>query len=112
MTRDEMIQRLRFTRNTFVVDSEAIDQAIVHLSAEGVSVPVREGSGGWQPMETAPKDGTSILIARTIYGLACVDFAWFTSGDTGPHWRNYEAEHLFPTHWMPLPDPPKAEGER
>ena len=60
----------------------------------------------WQPIETAPKDGTSVIIF--VDGLQIVAF-W---GCTG--WElNAPLFELFypeiygePTHWMPLPAPP------
>jgi hypothetical protein len=69
----------------------------------------------WQPIETAPKDGTEVLI----YGLAWedaqrgnyyavaafLDGAWRDSPeDVDDGW-----EMNSPTHWMPLPTPPEGE---
>ena len=71
----------------------------------------------WQPIETAPKDGTEILVWagscvvvswRRLNGIGYPREAWrlvhgaYSSGDEGD-WSN-EVEH--PTHWMPLPAPP------
>jgi hypothetical protein len=66
----------------------------------------------WQSIDTAPKDGTPILVYEggAIY-TAKFDkfFSW--SDETG--WRlpdmlditgDVSAE---PTHWMPLPEPPE-----
>jgi Protein of unknown function (DUF551) len=57
----------------------------------------------WQPIETAPKDGTRILITSnwTDYAnkpLGCEVGRW-----DGFQWVACEKE---PTHWMPLPEPP------
>lgn len=68
----------------------------------------------WQPMETAPKDGTTILIC----GFGNVDQKYFVAD---VRWNDYENDWcLFdpaadthnwpcysPSHWMPLPEPPK-----
>ena len=81
----------------------------------------------WQPIETAPRDGTWVLIAggRTTeddYNSTGVlttrpvtafwseplweeDAEWafcFWDGD----WRE---GYLNPTHWMPLPQPPEGD---
>lgn len=61
----------------------------------------------WQPIETAPKDGTPILIfdGTGIYGVQfCANTKdWQSSSSSG-----FECEDYFgiPTHWMPLPAPP------
>lgn len=70
----------------------------------------------WQPIDTAPKDGTRVLIAHE----GVVDIAEFvatTASQPEPHWlvvqfNCYEfAEIVSPdeaTHWMPLPKPPAS----
>lgn len=68
----------------------------------------------WQPIETAPKDGTRILAfmvdraeIRKGFPPAELDgidvIYWSTIHNGG--W----VSHRFgsPTHWMPLPEPPK-----
>ena len=69
----------------------------------------------WQPIETAPKNGTEVLIA--------VDYEEYVSKTavmTAQHsstefdypngcWIAYDGaviEFGTPTHWMPLPTPP------
>ena len=64
----------------------------------------------WQPIETAPYDDEPVLIydgnmvcsARRVKGHR--KWWWTTHGATG-----YECEPDFdePTHWQPLPAPPK-----
>jgi len=60
----------------------------------------------WQPIETAPKDGTSILVWKQ--GEAVVQGWWNRGGAFNmPHWST--PSNLFdPTHWMPLLQPPLA----
>jgi hypothetical protein len=61
----------------------------------------------WQPIETAPKDGTRVLIAHTNVWMAV---AWFWPCNM--HWTEDTASGMKlndPTHWMPLPDPPSSD---
>lgn len=52
----------------------------------------------WQPIETAPRDGTWVLC----WGPDCEHgIAWFPPN---PCWAEYPEY----THWMPLPEPPEA----
>jgi hypothetical protein len=66
----------------------------------------------WKPIETAPKDGTRILAFFPIinsYKILTVEFTtyrWFVC----PYDCDFEIMGD-PTHWMPLPNPPKQEKE-
>lgn len=60
--------------------------------------------GEWQPIETAPRDGTLVLCWLNIGGHALV-YRHRSAWRTGPI-----GEAVKPTHWQPLPAPPK-EGE-
>lgn len=62
----------------------------------------------WQPIETAPKDGTYILgtwiDAESNY-RNIIKIAYHTGyciWDSNCHWPKCE-----PTHWMPLPEDPQ-----
>lgn len=74
-------------------------------------------SDDWQPIETAPKDGTRIIAWRVNvmspfvvfwreHGLSAEDgeFGWLTLSGIKVH-RCYGAD---PTHWMSLPAPPSS----
>ena len=69
----------------------------------------------WQPIETAPRDGTYI-IAWTVHanakyskdpiaeGWACPSIVkWIDHNGGGWTWNGLAGVH---THWMPLPDAP------
>ena len=57
----------------------------------------------WKPIETAPKDGTHILVyAPDIDRVLIAAFQANLGKGTWVGWR----ETLLPTHWMPLPTPP------
>ena len=89
----------------------------------------------WQPIETAPKDGTHFLstskhldgeificiwLDRTMthsYGRERHN-GWWVVGvpkryyvGWGPFYSPIKQDDLMPTHWMPLPPPPKKENE-
>lgn len=59
----------------------------------------------WQPIETAPKD-TPILVGPTKRMGICVAMLTDRDGwetETPSEWVGMYT----PTHWMPLPEPPK-----
>ena len=77
--------------------------------------PLEEGLRAWEPISTAPKDGTEILAAvadisapngtRIEIILWDLNFWW--------RWRTVKLkEPASPTHWMPLPAPPDAALSR
>ncbi len=73
---------------------------------------------GWQPIETAPRDGTEILawgslsreqhLAIVVWQkLTSLDGWWWVCQDAENYgWSNYK-----PTHWQTLPDPPKERRD-
>ncbi|MCC3246642.1 hypothetical protein LG047_15175 [Methylocystis sp. WRRC1] len=68
----------------------------------------------WQPIETAPKDGTNILVFDLSGGDAFVVEARYCVDQYGERWRYvdtvlYYEYPLGPTFafWVPLPEPPK-----
>lgn len=65
----------------------------------------------WQPIETAPKDGTRIVLATSDTAYAG---RWAESQYIGMWWMSGDYVAAFskmnpPTHWMPLPQPPKED---
>jgi len=76
------------------------------------------GEQKWLLIETAPKDGTSVLLGRFAPGkdrdgLQKVDW-WRTSiekhGFTG--FGHFNATYWPATHWMPLPATPTEEASK
>lgn len=76
------------------------------------STPPQQGEAmEWQSIETAPKDGTRILLCRnelvepvTIGFWSMVGCCW-----SSPLWAYKEPS---PTHWMPLPKASNVEHDR
>jgi hypothetical protein len=63
----------------------------------------------WQPIETAPKDGTVILVWSRRLGMLPAFFGR-TDEINPPAWHggHCRVNHIDqPTHWMRLPEPPK-----
>jgi hypothetical protein len=91
-------------------EEDGSTRVTLNLSA-GHRVRVRQQPPEWQPIETAPKDGTDVLV-------------WWPDWMAQPiRVANFEVRHRCwvtgsgssaqpPTHWMPLPQPPSAEGDR
>jgi hypothetical protein len=97
------------------------------IAASGASAGAQKphGQAGWQPIETAPKDGSTVLLAESGYtdvgfwhdGSECHGSrggaGWFSEDD-----RNnlLIARNIHPEHWMPLPAAPSrdpaAEGSK
>ena len=60
----------------------------------------------WQPIETAPRDGTHILAYPVLLDVACV-VSWGGIGHAG-YWRLPMTDRVapyHPTHWMSVPKP-------
>lgn len=79
----------------------------------------------WQPIKTAPKDGTWVLLTgfkkgglKTVSHLYVVA-GWFMVDERQPHmgarWFFADEYHSYvrdPTHWAHLPEVPAPEDER
>lgn len=68
----------------------------------------------WQPIETAPKDGTPLLLfARCITATApCIVVGWHADGHGWIEASFRKPVGIVPTHWMPLPPFPVSKGEK
>ncbi len=71
----------------------------------------------WMPIESAPRDDSPMLglLGGTRWG-ALVDAVYFNTERSGFYTAfngvDVPPQRVYPTHWMPLPAPPKKpEGE-
>lgn len=63
----------------------------------------------WQPIETAPKDGTDVLlwVVDGARGWASLEVGFYEHDEWfAPDYRPIELYAYRATHWMPLPDAP------
>ena len=62
---------------------------------------------GWQPIATAPRDGTEVLVYRKYdTGYELITVAHYFAGKD--NWEQGVGMYdIVPTHWQPLPDPPQ-----
>jgi hypothetical protein len=69
----------------------------------------------WQPMSTAPTDGTNILLFVPHYAMGripSVTLQGWNLAEDRRGWRSqYAGGEIHPTHWMPLPAPPPPSEE-
>lgn len=64
---------------------------------------------GWQPIETAPKDGTVVDLYRQSYSERLCNYKWIQLSPSNGFFECVESGYTCvrdATHWMPLPEPP------
>ena len=116
---DSFYESMRWLIDGFLCAIKERDQKIQDME---------DAMGGWQPIETAPKDGSTILVfGEGEISVAfwenpvrcgfwrCVGYGILACEDSGsPYARPPSLIHPDPTHWMPLPITPecfeKGEG--
>ncbi len=98
---------------------EESNASVWDVAKNALSAQVQDVAG-WQPIETAPRDGTLIIVSNR-YGAWLAKYLetfptgyrpanpWFVMLLNMQHMRN--PPNYIPTHWMPLPAAPaKQEG--
>lgn len=92
------------------------------------SIPETPSTSAWQPIATAPRDGTDIIVGYDFASIWVVHVAFWNDqnsyGEKLPEgheeigWWSYIensvtqtllANSNMPTHWMPLPTPPNDQ---
>ena len=68
----------------------------------------------WKPISTAPKDVSILLFCNSVsVTMYCGRYRYGQPYEPQPHeivWRcDSSGRFSHPTHWMPLPEPPKKE---
>lgn len=104
------------------VDYPEVAQVLMDYARAAVLAD-RERREGWQPIETAPRDGTTVVVYFKGHGPMTV--AWEDPWGDGPEaatWCVTDHKHgPYPvrgyrtgddTHWMPLPEPPTGDKQQ
>lgn len=83
------------------------DEVARNRALEADLTAVRQAHQEWQPIETAPKDGTRLLLHPgprdySVVGRRSLLNHW---------WESLPGKHrVRPSHWMPLPTEPEVAG--
>lgn len=89
-------------------------QEVFQRNYETVKAQRKEG---WQPIETAPKDGSLVLAWREGWDKPCFVRWIFNSRTETTFWNDsieydfYENETEPPTHWLPIPEIPVNQAK-
>ena len=75
---------------------------------------VPSAAPGWQPIETAPKDGTRLILGFALAESSWVGEGYYHVGDCNWYEANTDptdswSDSCSPTHWRPLPAPPASD---
>ncbi len=82
-----------------------------------------DSRGGWQPIETAPKEDRTYFLAANAHGVWVAH--WQAKAVSGfvfdnpwrsvmlNHWHIVDKDGRYEpaTHWMPLPEPPASRSK-
>lgn len=108
------VEALKDKIEEIISDTHDVDVKDHHYAKNIVDYLVSQGhltAPQWQPIETAPKDGTEIL-AKSLNTWHHVKW---NLGEGLKGWLRVEDENLvmnpeFFTAWMPLPEPPQTDS--
>ena len=65
----------------------------------------------WQPIETAPRNATEILVILANHDVHVV-YGHYYDLRQKFEWAQFDGVNDYnPTHWMPLPKPPESKHE-
>ena len=85
-------------------DYEGRGSDAVVAFARAIELALREHwVGAWQPIKTAPRDGTAILVTDGIWQVGSAYFDY--GGWCSPPRSSSNYIHYTPVQWTPLPTP-------
>lgn len=108
------IEQLRATLDAYYTGLRAEQYRASLPVVEAGAIAAPQAAPAWQPIDTAPKDGTAILAFwKPVSGAPeshCYGITEFVDG----RWCNPEDDddyYIAPTHWMPLPAAPQTKEQ-
>jgi hypothetical protein len=121
------MDRFKVVYNGVIAAAGDLKECITHADTVSTKVgwapaPIGYGLCEWQPIEAAPKDGTTILLWGGDYNTGLFGVEPMPRPMTGSYSTRHVKEGawhlensisgitLNPTHWMPLPAPPEVKG--
>lgn len=101
-------------------DNRAFKSVWDYLKIRTLERELAQSREGWQPIETAPKDGTAIIVSNDCGSWVAKYWAIYQSGyKADSPWFSLMLNHDhmprgggLPTHWQPLPNPPALKRSR
>jgi len=94
----ELVENLRHMAEQWSADSwkaKAVREAASRLQAPAVA------EDGWQPIETAPKDTTEVIV---LVRPKVIRLGWyFKPSSRTEGWCDESSRRIIPTHWVPMP---------
>lgn len=101
---------------TFMIDTKPLNYLGFTMRTEAniagnEALGSTDGVPSWQPIETAPRDQSWVLLWSRDCDPAFGVFRWdieddeWVSDEKADRW--VESQSYGPTHWMPLPSPPE-----
>lgn len=100
---------VRLHAHHFIADKDSLDEAKAAAQADYASriMSALQPSDGWQPMDTAPRDGTEFIACNpgfAPFSCRCDSDGFFV------HMSEDGIPIAYPfTRWRPLPAPPESE---
>lgn len=88
--------------------NEDLAEIVAEIKRQHPEALAPDAEGGWQPIETAPKDGTSLMVWCADREIVTLAF-WLEGNDVRKGYWSGHYETITPdepTHWQPLPQPP------
>jgi hypothetical protein len=93
------------------LDISLLRDYLCHPFAPGAVVMTSEAFA-WRPIDTAPRDKRVLLSDGDQVEIG----QWFEpvhgrKNKRGPRWITHRFDNFLATYWMPLPEPPKNQGQ-